>query len=131
MRVSFVDTGVWYALADDRVSNHAGAIALLADPRRPVASTNWVLAETVTLARRRLGHRPAVEIRSRLVGRPGLRLVRIQPRDEQAAWQIFQRYADKDFSFTDCTSFAVMRRLRLAHALAFDRHFQQMGFRVN
>ena len=38
------------------------------------------------------------------------------------------RYADKDFSFTDCTSFAVMRELRLQKALTLDHHFAQMSF---
>ncbi len=31
-------------------------------------------------------------------------------------------------NFTDCTSFAVMRELRLRDALTTDRHFTQMGF---
>ena len=32
------------------------------------------------------------------------------------------------FSFTDCTSFVVMRELRLREALTTDHHFAQMGF---
>ena len=41
---------------------------------------------------------------------------------------IFFRYRDKDFSFTDCTSFAVMRELKIHEVLTTDRHFVQMGF---
>jgi hypothetical protein len=48
---------------------------------------------------------------------------------EDAAFAIFKRYHDKGFSFTDCTSFAVMKALKLRKAFAFDRHFEQMeGF---
>jgi len=43
---------------------------------------------------------------------------------------LFFQYSDKDFSFTDCTSFAVMREMRLTRALTTDRHFRQMGFQV-
>ena len=131
MTPSLVDTSLWYAMADDRDPNHPEAVLLLATPRRPHITTNWIFGETVTLVRGRLGHKAAVALGARLLHRPGLRIVRVQAEDEQAAWRTFQQYTYKDFSFTDCTSFAVMRRLRITHALAFDRHFQQMGFRVN
>ena len=38
---------------------------------------------------------------------------------------IFKRYTSKDFSFTDCTSFSIMRALRLKSAFAFDKYFEQ------
>ena len=41
---------------------------------------------------------------------------------------VFFRCRDKNCSFTDCTSFVVMRELRLQEALTTDRHFMQMGF---
>ena len=39
-------------------------------------------------------------------------------------------YDDKDFSFTDCTSFVMMRRLKIVDAFTADHHFEQMGFRL-
>ena len=36
----------------------------------------------------------------------------------------------KDFSFTDCCSFVVMRELRIRRVLTLDHHFRQMGFEV-
>ncbi len=131
MTPALVDTSLWYAMADDRDPNHREAVLLLAAPPPIHLTTNWIFGEAVTLVRGRLGHKAAVALGARLLHRPGSRIVRVQSEDEQAAWQIFQRYADKDFSLVDCTSFAVMRRLRIPRALAFDRHFQQMGFRVN
>jgi len=36
---------------------------------------------------------------------------------------IFEGYRDKDFSFTDCASFAIMKSIGLEVAFTFDRHF--------
>lgn len=38
---------------------------------------------------------------------------------------------DQDFSFTDCTSFALMERLGVAEAFAFDRHFLVYRYGAN
>jgi predicted nucleic acid-binding protein len=43
---------------------------------------------------------------------------------------LFFQYRDKDLSFTDCTSIAVMRELRLTTVITTDRHFHQVGFDV-
>ncbi len=37
---------------------------------------------------------------------------------------------DKDFSFTDCTSFVVRRELKPRKPLTTDRHFTQMGLSI-
>jgi predicted nucleic acid-binding protein len=42
----------------------------------------------------------------------------------------FFRWSDKSFSFTDCTSFVVMKELRIRRALTLDRHFEQAGFDI-
>jgi len=45
------------------------------------------------------------------------------------AWDAFQMYnVDKTWSFTDCTSFIVMKNTGLTEVFAFDHHFEQMGF---
>ena len=48
--------------------------------------------------------------------------------DEKRAKEIIARYKDKTFSYTDATSFALMERLGLEAAFAFDAHFRQYGF---
>jgi predicted nucleic acid-binding protein len=40
---------------------------------------------------------------------------------------VFQRFHDKEWSFTDCTSRVVMQRLGIQRAFAFDDHFRQFG----
>ena len=45
-------------------------------------------------------------------------------------WRLFLARRDKEYSFTDCTSFVLMRRLGLDAALALDADFAQEGFRT-
>jgi len=51
----------------------------------------------------------------------------LTPQDIRDAWHVFERYLDKDWSFTDCTSKVVMERLGITTAFAFDQHFRQFG----
>ncbi len=55
-------------------------------------------------------------------------VIRVSEAHEERAWTIFEQYADQDFSFTDCTSFAVMQKWQLSHAFTVDHHFATMGF---
>jgi len=59
------------------------------------------------------------------------RVVDVSEDTRTAAWQLFVRYADQLFSFTDCTSFALMRAMKIDEAFTFDRRdFGAAGFVV-
>jgi uncharacterized protein len=123
----FVDTSAWLALLD-RNSRHHRAVAAEAKAReRRLVTSNFVLDETLTLARHRLGWNVARSFGERLRAGQLALLLPVEPADEDAAWAIFVRYHDHDFSFTDCTSFALMRRLRLDTALSLDADFRTFG----
>ncbi len=47
-----------------------------------------------------------------------------------AGWEIFTTYEDQLLSFTDCTSFALMRQRQLLEAFTFDTDFHRAGFVV-
>ena len=55
---------------------------------------------------------------------------RVTSGDEARARRILVQYDDKDFSLTDATSFAMMERLRIPYAFAFDQHFRQYGLEL-
>ena len=50
---------------------------------------------------------------------------RISAEDEERAKEIIFGYADKEFSYCDATSFAIIEREQIRVALSFDRHFLQ------
>ena len=54
-------------------------------------------------------------------------LIRATEDDVREATAIFFRFDDKRWSFADCISRAVMQRLGIQHAFAFDEHFRQFG----
>ena len=92
-----------------------------------LVTSNFVIDETITLVRMHLGHRIAVEIGDKLWKGVLAIVIHVTEEDERAAWEVFKRYSDKSFSFTDCTSFVLMKRLHIDRAFSFDRHFRQTG----
>ena len=126
----FVDTGAWYALVDSDDADHKAAAAFLAANSMPLITTNFIFSETVTLIRYRVGHVAARSFGQKLQESRFVRIVAVTPADEERAWDIFRKYQDQDFSFVDCTSFAVMERMKLSTVFGFDRHFSVMKYAV-
>jgi hypothetical protein len=90
-----------------------------------LVTSNFVLDETLTLLRMNLGHQAAVQFGEQVRESKIVEVVHITEVLEERAWQIFVKYSDKDYSFTDCTSFALMEERSLSDAFAFDKHFAQ------
>ncbi len=95
-----------------------------------LVTTDYVLDETLTLIRSRLGLQAARRWWPQVDASNRLQWERIGPARAEEARRWFFTWSDKDFSFTDCTSFVVMEELRLRRVLTTDRHFVQAGFEV-
>ncbi len=118
-------------MADAAAPRHADACrARDAWLRRGVllVSTDYVLDETLTLVRMRLGLDAAARWWDGVEASARLRWEPIDADRLERSRRWFFRWSDKRFSFTDCTSFVVMRELRLTKALTTDEHFLQAGF---
>ena len=126
----FADTSAWYAFINRRDPNHKAVKAVMQAWEGRILFTDYVLDEILTLVRSRAGHGLAVQVGSLLRTGEGGLLVRVEPHDTEEAWAQFCRDDDKDYSFTDCCSFAVMRRLKVRQAAAVEDHFRQAGFLV-
>jgi len=126
----FVDTWAWFALTDHSSSDYEIAELTfddLCEQNTELVTTNFVLAEATTLIRYKVHHAAAVGFRRmirKLVSDNLLTVVHVMEAQEESAGEIFDRYDTMDLSFTDCTSFVVMRELGLTEAFSGDHHFQ-------
>ncbi len=124
----FVDTSAWFAYANRTDPDHGKVSPLIRSFQGRLVTSNFVFDETVTLCLYRLGHQSAKAVGEVLLNDNSIDLVRLTARDERDGWKLFLERSDKEYSFTDCTSFALMRRLGIATALTLDDDFQREGF---
>lgn len=127
MDVVLIDTSAYFAILDKTDKNHEKAIDFLNTVKIPLVTTNLIVIETINLVNSRIGHKQAIALGKKLYDKNLTTIITITPEDEKKAWHLFQRYADKDFSLTDCTSFAVMEKHKIKKAFVFDIHFGQYG----
>lgn len=133
MKALFVDTAGWMACADAADPAHGRCCTArdsALEAGQSLVTTDFVVDETLTLIRLRLGLEAAQSWWQQLDRSTRLRWERIDTDRFEKARELFFQYRDKDFSFTDCTSVVVMREGRLTQALTTDRHFRQMGFQL-
>jgi uncharacterized protein len=133
MTFLFVDTAGWMACADAADPVHQSACNIRdhwLEQGDQLLTTDYVVDETLTLLRLRLGLPAAEDWWHSMAASRRVQRELIHDERAERARQIFFRYRDKNFSFTDCTSFAVMRELRLRQALTTDSHFRQAGFEM-
>jgi len=132
----FMDTWGWGTISNPEEIGHQKVKEILWNLPKSgthLVTTNLVLAETYTLVRFRIHHQAALELHKKveaLISTRLLKVIYVTNELEQAAWKIFERYSDKNFSFTDCTSFVTMQILMIRQVITGDQHFKQMGYLV-
>ncbi len=131
LRAVFVDTGAWVALRYGRDQHHARARALLSRLQSEglgLVTTEWILAEAVTLLKARGAVDHALALGEALhAGRLGL-VVESSPERRRRAWDLFTRHRERRVGWVDCASFAVMEELGLTRFFGFDDDFVRAGF---
>jgi predicted nucleic acid-binding protein len=125
--VIFVDTGAWFAALVPTDADHADAVSFLRHNTAPLLTSDYVLDELLTLLKMRGEYTRALRIGAELLSGAVARLEWVSHADVLAAWITFQKFHDKGWSFTDCVCPAIIDRLEIRSALAFDEHFRQFG----
>lgn len=130
----FVDTSAFYGAKDKQEKHNKKSIFFLAkvlkNNQYNLITTNYILSETLTLMRYKLGHQIAVEFKEEIKKSNYCLVMRVTEDIEEQAWEIFKKYNDKEYSFVDCISFAFMKEQGIKKAFTFDSHFQHFGFEL-
>lgn len=129
----FVDSGAFLARYLSHDQYHQRAVDFWNELRLSKEHTytsNFILDEVFTLLGRRAGHKFAAQRAKNIYASKALTILRPDQGDELKALGHFVKYADQLISFTDATSFVLMRRDKIKRVFTFDRHFLWAGFKV-
>lgn len=129
----FVDTAGWMAMADSKDPLHLKSLQTRdhwLENGGIITSSNYIIDETLTLIRMRLGIEAAEKWWTMISESPRCDIAWISPEHAAKAVRWFFSWKDQSFSFTDCTSFIVMRELGIEKVLTGDRHFITAGFQM-
>src|SRR5437870_3002001 len=127
----FIDTSALKAYYDSGDTFHEEARNFMQKVSRrevPISSfltTDYVLDEAITIVRFAHSHAKAAELAQASLSS---RLLKVEYTDEgrfSEALEIFKKFSDKEWSFTDCVSFTTMKRSDTTKAFTFDEHFGQ------
>ncbi len=127
----FVDTSGFLALWDAGDQHHESAVRLqveLARKKYRFTTSDYILDETITLLLMRHSHDAAHDFLRTATGSSSLELQWVDSERFHAAANLFGIHDDKEWSFTDCVSFALMRELSIEDSMTSDHHFRQAGF---
>jgi predicted nucleic acid-binding protein len=129
-----VDTGAWYALTDPQERRHGRALAMFGRLTKGehgrMVTTDFILDETYTLIRMRLGIEPVRRLRGLFRESSSIQMVRVSDNDFERSVDLMMAYDDKRWSLTDCTSFVLMQELEIGDAFTFDHNFAEAGFQA-
>ena len=130
----FVDTSAFLAIVNEKDKNHVAAKQFLEEIKKgnirikKIITSDYIIGETLTRIRYSVGHREAVEWGKDILASKVVEKIEIESEIFGLAWELFLTYDDKKLSFTDCTSFALMKKRGIEKVLSFDEDFNRLGF---
>jgi uncharacterized protein len=129
----FADTSFWMALSRKRDQYNRHAIAwnqFMIRAGSSIVTTEAVLWEWLNGFSDPSTRAVAAEGHRRAHADARIEVVPFQPELIESALHLYRTGPDKDWSLTDCLSFAVMERRHLTEALTTDGHFEQAGLKA-
>ena len=125
----FADSFYFIALLNERDASHRRAVEVSRKHRAVIVTTRWVLAEVADALADPALRGPAGAFIEFVLTAPGFILPGGTDELFARGLALYRSRRDKEWSLTDCISFAVMADEGLEEALTGDRHFPQAGFK--
>jgi len=127
MTPCFADTSFYVALLSPRDSLHMRAIGLVGTRPARTVTTEFVLIETANFFTAPKLRPLFAALVTTIRNDPGAVVVPSTSEWYSRGLKLFLNRSDKEWSLTDCISFAVMTEFGLIDALTADHHFVQAG----
>ncbi len=124
----FADTGYFLALLQPDDSLNASARRWSLAIEEPLLTSEFVLIEFADALSSPRGRVRVAPFLASLSSQHGLEIVPASSELFDLGLDLYARRPDKEWSLTDCISFALMEERGVSRALAFDYHFEQAGF---
>lgn len=127
----FVDTSGFYSLFVKNDDQHEKAVKLLqnaAQSKQRFITSDYVLDETATLLHARGLTHLVSQLFDTIFNSQACTIVWMDQENFMKARLFFLKHSDHSWSFTDCTSFILMKNMQISSALTKDQHFKEAGF---
>lgn len=128
-----MDTGGWAALFGGNDGNHKSALTIyegLKKSKAALYTSDYILDETITLTMVRANHAQSVLAGKALLESAIVKIIPVAPDYLQASWELYQKYKDKHFSFTDITTLAIVKNLSIKKLFSYDHEFEKVGMEL-
>lgn len=133
MEKIFLDTSFLIAYHNRKDENHDKVAIWARNIRKERISfviSDYIFDEVLTVLLVRGSKELSIKAGKSILDSDRIILIRVDDIVFDRAWKIYQDYSDKNWSFTDCTSYVLMKGLNILKGLSFDEHFKQFGFEV-
>jgi len=126
----FMDTFAFIAWSNPRDAAYSQVSEYMESFVGRIIMTEWVLMELADARSKSTVRQELVQFIRRIRTAPFIEIIPFDRPVYDRGFDLFAARPDKDWSLTDCISFAVMTQRGLTEALTADHHFEQAGFRA-
>jgi hypothetical protein len=133
MKKVFIDTSAWIALVNKSDKFYQKSIEvqkMLIDENYELITSDYILVEIANGLSKIKYRDTAINLVNSILTSSDVELIRINDDLFYKSWELFSSRDDKDWGFTDCSSFIVMNEYGIKEAFSADVHFKQAGFIV-
>ena len=131
MKTWFADTFYFLALRNPKDAANERAVKITQEnPNRVILTTAWVLTEVGDALADPINRQGFLDLYHMLRQHPKAIIVFPDQDLFERGVDLFEKRRDKEWSLTDCISFVVMKKRKIAAALTGDHHFEQAGFQA-